>query len=377
MAKDIPSVTEHSHLRGVTVLLRSSLNVPIENGVVLDTFRLRAAVKTIEYVKSSGARVIVLGHIGREETATLQPVHESLSALTDISWAGGLVGEDVAERIKNLKDGEAILLENVRSDPREVANDISLAEELAAHADIYVNDAFADSHREHTSIVGLPQLLPSYAGIQFIEEIAHLSRALTPETPAIALLGGAKFATKLPLIKKLLAHYETVFIGGALANDFFRTRGYEVGTSLVSEIDLANEGLTDDERIYIPQEIVIKSKVAKPADTVSPEESILDISPKSIRDFAPRLAAAQTILWNGPMGNYEEGFVEGTEELARVIAETDAYTVVGGGDTIAAIESLGLYEKFNFVSTAGGAMLIFLETGTLPGIEALQKKADV
>lgn len=378
MEHSVRPVTELTDIAGKRVLLRSSLNVPVENGEILDTYRLQKAARTIEYLTGQGARVVVTGHIGREPSESLEPVHAKLSEYVPIAWAGDLVGDAAREKVAALGDGEAILLENVRSDAREKENDQSFAEVLASYGEVYVNDAFADSHRDHASIVGVPQLLPAYAGLQFMDELTHLSRVLTPETPALAILGGAKFETKLPLIKKVLEHYDSIFIGGAIANDFFKAHGLEVGTSLVSDIDLGAEGLVDDSRIIIPVDVItdgLEGRQVKKPDAVTPEESILDIGPESVAFLENKLASTKTVLWNGPVGNYEHGYKEGTEGVARAVAASEATSILGGGDSLAAVAALDLFDQFTFISTAGGAMLTFIESGTLPGITALEASA--
>lgn len=361
----LPDIKDVKDLRGKRVLLRASLNVPVKDGVVTETFRLEQALPTLDFLKAQGAKVIVVGHIGREPEDSLKPVFEAFLDMTDIKWGG-----DVA----SLQNGEAMLLENLRQDPRESEGDDDLAKELAALADIYVNDAFSDSHREHSSIVGVPKYLPSYFGFSFLREYVALGKVMKPVSPAVFILGGAKFETKMPLVLRYAEIYDTVFIGGALANDIFKARGYEVGTSLVSDVDLAGHAILDNARVMVPTDVVVKNGGGERevgARGVETQEAILDIGPTALKELGAKLKNAKTILWNGPLGNFEKGYSLGTETLARAIAKSDAYSVVGGGDTIAAIRSLGLQDRFGFMSTAGGAMLVFLEKGTLPAIEAV------
>ncbi len=371
------SIVDVQDLKGKRVLVRAGLNVPLENGVVRDEFRLTHALPTIHFLIEQGARVIVLAHIGREPHETLRPVHDALKKHIPVTWAGGLVGDDVDQKIAALMDGEVLLLENVRSDVREEENDDALARALALHGDIYVNDAFADSHRAHTSIVGIPKYLPSYAGMLFVREYEQLKKAFTPSHPALFILGGAKFETKMPLVSRFVNEYDHVFIGGALANDFYKARGYEVGVSKTSDIDLSSSPLIDDARIMVPKDVLVEGpngRATKAADAVATDEAIFDAGTEALKQLESLIKDAQMILWNGPLGNFEKGFSEATEEVARMIARSSAYSIIGGGDTVAAIEKLKLDEKFCFVSTAGGAMLVFLETETLPGIEALSQK---
>ena len=371
---DLPAVRQLNDLKGKRVLLRASLNVPIENGKVAETFRLEQALPTIDFLKEQGAKVIVIGHIGREPEESLEPVHKALSKMTEIAWGGDL--KEAAAVVSALRDGEAILLENLRQDARESAGDESLAKELAALADIYVNDAFSDSHREHASITGVPMYLPSCFGDGFLREYKELKKAMKPEHPSLFILGGAKFETKMPLVERYTAIYDVIYVGGALANDIYKAKGYEVGTSLVSDIDLSKNTIIEDPKIMVPGDVVVEDGDGKKEvgiRAILPDESILDIGPVSLKELDALVSEAKTILWNGPLGNFEKGFSMGTEMLAQSIARSNAFSVVGGGDTIAAIRSLGLTDRFGFMSTAGGAMLVFLETGTLSGIEAVLK----
>jgi phosphoglycerate kinase len=240
---------------------------------------------------------------------------------------------------------------------------------------VFVNDDFAASHREHASLHAICSLLPSYIGLNAEAEYAQLSKTLSPEHPALFLLGGAKFETKMPLVEKFLALYDHVFIGGALANDFFKAKGYEVGTSLVSDMSLVGSPLLSSEKILLPVDVVaVKNGIPRVTtpESVEKDESILDVGPETIGLLSKHIAAAKTILWNGPLGNYEGGFKEQTLACATLVADAEAYSVVGGGDTVASIESLGISSKFGFLSTAGGAMLTFLEDGKLVALEALK-----
>lgn len=372
------TIEEAGSLTGKRVILRAGLNVPLESGAVRDTFRIEEACKTIEFLQKEGARTIILAYIGRDPHETLKPVYEALRQLLPLTWAGGLVGAETADAASALKDGDVILLENTRSHPGEESNDEDFASTLASYGDIYVNDAFPDSHRAYASIVGIPKYVPSYAGLVFTREYDMLSKAFDPAHPALFVLGGAKFETKLPLVERFVQKYDHVFIGGAIANDFLKGKGYEVGKSKVSDIDLSSSPLLSDSRIIIPEDVVVSGpngRAAKTADAVLAVESILDIGPKTMEKLAPIIRDAKTILWNGPLGNYEGGYDEATIALAKMIvdasAQNHASSILGGGDTIAAIEKLGLNDKFTFLSTAGGAMLQFLEQETLPGIEAL------
>ena len=368
-------VTQLTHIRGARVLVRISANVPLENGVVQNHFRIMRAIPTLKYLEHAGAKIILIGHIGRDRRETLRPVYEALKNHIAVGFVPGVVGDDVAEAVSKIEDGTCVLLENLRSHEGEVANDDEFAKTLASYADYYVNDAFSVSHREHASIVGVPQYLPSYTGLTFKEEYTQLRTAMKPKHPSLFILGGAKFATKQPLVARYVDTYDHIFIGGALANDFFKAKGYGVGTSLVSDDVTHAAALIDTKKILLPVDVTVQGpgevRVTTP-DDVQADESILDAGPLTHDLLSSHIQKAQSILWNGPLGDYEHGFDTCTKSLVARIAESTAYTIVGGGDTVAAIESLALNGKFNFLSTAGGAMLQFLERGTLPGIAAIE-----
>lgn len=373
----LPDITSVREFAGKYVLLRAPLNVPLEEGTVRNQFRITRALDTIQYLVAHGARVIVIAHIGREKTDTLRPVYEVLSQYLSVKWCDELIGARVKSERDALQDGDVLLLENLRSHEGETANDPSFAAALASLADIYVNDAFADSHRAHASLVGIPKLLPSYFGRNFLREYEALREARTPQSPSIFILGGAKFETKLPLVEQFLNTYDHVFIGGALAHDVWRAKGYELGKSLVSDIDLADTELVHAPNLLLPVDVTARAReytrVTTPEE-VKPDEVIVDAGPKTIEMLQSYISAARTVLWNGPLGNYEEGFATTTERLAETIAAVPTHSIVGGGDTVASIESLCLEDRFGFLSTAGGAMLTFLETGTLPAIDAVLEK---
>lgn len=369
------SITELGNVYGMRFLVRSSLDIPIHDGVVQNEFRLRKALPTIEYLLNEGARVILLTHVGRDASNSTAPIVTALKKYIPITHVPAVVGEVVTGAVAHMKEGTAIMLENVRREEGEEANDPAFSQVLASYADFYVNDAFAVSHRVHATFVGIPALLPSFAGLTFIREYTELQKVLTPEHPSLFILGGAKYETKSPLIQKLASVYTHTFVGGALANDFLKARGFEVGTSLVSPTTIAPE-VAHRENLFIPVDVIVEENGERktvPCDQVTSQAAIRDIGPRTLTILEQYIRDAKTILWNGPLGYYEEGFDAGTKRCAELIAQSEAFSVVGGGDTVAAIESLGLSDKFGFISTAGGAMLTFLEEGTLPGIEALTK----
>jgi phosphoglycerate kinase len=372
---ELRSVRDIGSLRGKKVLVRASLDVPIVHGIVTNDFRIKKALPTIQFLKDAGARVIILTHVGRSSENTTEPIFEALRTHTGLCHMEAVVGDEVTASIDALLDGEVLLLGNLRAHKEEEANDPAFASLLASYADYYVNDAFAVSHRAHASIVGVPKHIPGYAGLSFIEEYENLSRALAPEHPAVLILGGAKFETKAPLIERYADSYDTVALGGALANDFLKGRGLSVGDSLVSDVDLSANALIHKNNILVPIDVIAHNEEGDRetyVEGVRNDERILDIGPQSIERLAPHIASAKTILWNGPLGYYEGGYDKATKACAELIAKSDAFSIVGGGDTVAAIESLALSEQFGFLSTAGGAMLEFLEKGTLPGITALE-----
>lgn len=373
------TLDELPDVRGKRVLVRSELNAPVENGVVTDTYRIEQAVPTLRELIERGAKVIVIAHIGREPSETLAPVADALRRLLPtVEFVPSLVGEAVSQAVESLPEGGIVLLENLRSEAGETANDPAFAESLALLAEYYVDDAFGATHRAHASIVGVATRLPAYAGRLLERELVEMAKGLEPESPSLFILGGAKFETKEPLLEAALPRYDRVFIGGALANDFLKAEGFVVGRSLVSEgVEKAAE-LMASGKILLPVDVVVEGPegvVTKRADQVGPEDMIVDIGPESVTELGVHIAHANTILWNGPLGLFEKGYTQSTEQVAELVADAKGHSIVGGGDTVAAIRELGLAEKFNFLSTGGGAMLDYLVDGSLPGVEVLKENA--
>jgi len=368
-------VTQADELQGKYVILRSSLNLPVANGVVTNEYRLIKSLPTLRYLHEAGAKVILIGHIGRKPEETLKPVFDALEKHLPVHWGGIIGSQECMDRRALMGNGDMLMLENTRQDERETNNDPEFAKEIAALGDIYVNDAFAVAHREQASVTGVAALLPSYAGLTLLQEVKQLAEVMKPSSPSLFIIGGAKFDTKMPLVEKYLSLYNYVFIGGALANDVLKAKGYAVGKSLLSDTVLDGAAFLDNPKLLLPVDLVVDGGVlgkrACGLDQVQPDEAILDAGPKTVVMLREHINQAATILWNGPFGNYEGGYVAATEAVATLIAESDAQSVVGGGDTVAAIEKLGINDKFNHVSIGGGAMLEFLEKGTLPAIESL------
>lgn len=374
--KDIP------RLENIPVVVRAALNVPIAEGNVANTFRLRSALPTIQYLQNQRARVVLIGHIGEQGTETLEPVYRAMKALIPgLSWCPVTTGPVAREAVRNLPPGGVVLLENLRRNAGETKNDQAFARQLAELGDVFVEDSFDVCHREHASVVGLPRFLAPYAGFQVLREVEELTKALAPGAPSLAIIGGAKFSTKEPVLTSLLSRYDRVFVGGALANDFMRASGMAIGKSLVSSAvrELEMRTLLNNPKLMLPLDVVAapegrghETGTVYGARNVPATHGIYDDGPRTVSALGRVAEQARTILWNGPLGLYEKGFVDATEALARAIGSSSAYSIVGGGDTIAAIEKLGLADRFSFISTGGGAMLDFLVKGTLPGLLALE-----
>lgn len=368
-------------LENVPVLVRTSLNVPVEGGKVRNTFRLEEALPTIHYLQKHHARVILLSHISGKGTETLYPMYEALKArVKNLSFSEEIIGKSVRQKVRDMLPGEVLLLENLRRDPREKKNDSEFAKELAHLGDVFVQDCFDVCHREHASVVGIPEYLPSYAGFLVEKEVQGLKKALKPKRPALAIISGTKFSTKEPLIKELLGSYDYVYVGGALGNDFLKAKGVSVGASLVSSEGiegvrtlLGNKKLLTptDALVAPPHEKAARGRVSDLSDIES-HEAILDAGPKTAHALATLSQKMKTVLWNGPLGLYEQGFVEGTHVVAQSLAVSKAHSVVGGGDTVGALEELGITDSFSFISTGGGAMLDYLADGELPGLRVLE-----
>lgn len=379
---------------GKRVLVRVDFNVPLDKaGQITDDTRIRAALPTIEYLRDKGAKVIVCSHLGRPkgkvaEEFRLTPVAKRLSELlgTTVQKTDDCIGPEVEQAVAAMKPGDVLLLENLRFHPEEEANDLGFAKQLAALADIYVNDAFGAAHRAHASTEGVAHFLPAVAGFLMERELTFLGKALAdPTRPFVAILGGAKVSDKIGVIENLLPKVDRLIVGGGMANTFLKALGYEVGASLVEEdkVELAKDLLQRaGKKLMLPVDVVIADAFAADAqhqtvavDKVLPGWRILDIGPESVKAFSAVLQKAKTVVWNGPMGVFEfPAFAAGTVAIAKCLADTEATTIIGGGDSAAAVEQAGVADKMTHISTGGGASLEFLEGRVLPGVAALQDK---
>jgi 3-phosphoglycerate kinase len=383
-------------VRDKRVLVRVDFNVPIKNGGVTDDTRIRRALPTIRHLLSEGARPVLISHLGRpkgdpDPKYAMDPVAARLGELLGepVKKLDAAVGPKVVEALEDWDGGGVVLLENSRFYPGETKNDPGLSDQLAALADLYVDDAFGAAHRAHATTVGVAERLPSAAGLLLEEEIDYLDGVLEdPERPFVAILGGAKVSDKLGVIESLLRTADSLLVGGAMCFTFFKARGYEVGDSLVED-DYLEEAkrLMDEagERLVLPVDVVVAEKIEEGAEagTVAPDsipsgKMGLDIGPETVALFEERIAEARTIFWNGPMGVFEiEAFAKGTEGVARAVAEASssgATSVIGGGDSVAAVNKLGLEDSMSHISTGGGASLEYVEGKELPGVAVLPDK---
>lgn len=326
-------------------MVRVDWSVPTQNDEVMDDYQIKKSLPTIKHLRKAGAQVTLISHAERD-TDSLGVIYRHV--------------KNFLPELTFIDKSNLVLLENLRQNKGEKENSKEFARELSGLGEIFVNEAFSVSHREHASIVGIPRFLPSFVGIQFSLEIETLFEAFYPKRPFLFILGGAKFETKIPLLKKFIHIADNIFVGGALANNFLRENGVDIGDSLVSKTEFDLRELLNTGKIILPEDTIVKDK------------RILDAGPRTIESLKPIISESKLVLWNGPLGHYEIGYKVATLALARMISEYAPKSIIGGGDTLAAIKELGLYDGFSFISTGGGAMLDYLASGTLPGIEALK-----
>ena len=388
-------------VKGKKVLVRVDFNVPLskeEKGKIADDARIKAAIPTIDYLLENGAKVILMSHLGRPKGEanpefSLKPVADYLENVYGDKFVFApsdvVVDEKVKEEVNKLEDGQIALLENTRYRKEETKNGEDFAKELASLADLYVNDAFGTSHRAHASNVGVASILPSAVGLLIEKEIDIMGKALeAPEHPFVSILGGAKVSDKIGVIENLITKVDTILIGGGMAYTFLKAQGKEIGKSLLEEdkmdlsLELIKKAEANGVEILLPVDVVIADKIEAGVDTevvdidnIPADKEALDIGPKTAELFASKIKEAKTVVWNGPMGVFEiKEFADGTNKVAQALAESDAITIVGGGDSALAIEMAGLKDKITHVSTGGGASLEFLEGKDLPGITAIENK---
>lgn len=391
---------EDVNVRGKRVLVRVDFNVPRnkETGEITDDARMRAALPTLQYLIDNGAKVIVMSHLGRPkgkvvEELRLTEVGKHLAELLGkpVKKLDDCVGPEVEAAVAEMKEGDVVLLENVRFYPQEEKNDVHFAKELARLGDIYVNDAFGTAHRAHGSTAGVGVFLPSVTGYLMKKELTALGNALMrPVKPFVAIIGGAKISDKIGVVSYLIGKADTIIIGGGMANTFLAAQGYDMKASLVEpeSLEVAKETLEQAKSagtdLLLPIDVTIAAafdapETAKAADIDAIDDGwmALDIGPKTIEQYVAKIADAKTIIWNGPMGVFEQDvFAVGTNALAKAVAESDAYSVVGGGDSVAAVKKSGMADKINHISTGGGASLEFMEGRVLPGLAIIEERED-
>ncbi len=381
------------NVEGKKVIMRVDFNVPLKDGKIQDDTRITAALPTIKYLLEHGAAVILMSHLGRPKTKedlefSLRPVAEYLGTLIDapVKFAEDCRGEIAKEAAKDLKPGEVLVLENTRFYPEESKNDEAMSKELASLADLYVNDAFGTAHRAHSSTVGIANYLPSAAGFLLEKEIKYLGNAIAePVRPFVAILGGAKISDKIGVIENLLKTADKILIGGGMANTFLKAQGYEMADSLVEEdvLDTAKDLLAkSDGKIHLPVDLVLANAFDAEAEMktialgdVPAAWRVLDVGPETVKEFGAVIADAGTVVWNGPMGVFEfPRFAQGTFAIAKAVADSQAISIIGGGDSVSAINQSGLSDKITHISTGGGASLEMLEGIQLPGLAILSEK---
>jgi len=372
----LKKIKEKLKLKNNRVLVRVDFNVPIENDKIQDTFRIDKALATIEFLMKQKAKVILIAHLGEDGTQSLAPVAKYLNKKIKTVFLPTTNLSEISNLTEKMVDGDVILLENIRRFSGEKENDTVLARSLSRLGDFYVNDAFSVSHRKHASVVGIAKYLPSFAGLQLELEIKNLSKVLEPKHPFLFILGGAKFSTKLPLLKKYLERADSVFIGGALANNALKSAGFEVGMSLIDNDFQVSKNILKHKNFFLPMDVVVEENSAShicDVAEITETEKIVDIGPSTMKEILTLAQSSKLLVWNGPLGFYENGYDKSTKELLKGLAKLEkTEVIIGGGDTVTLVQKMKLTDKFTFVSTGGGATLEFLAKGTLVGIDALK-----
>ena len=366
-------IKDFSIFKDKKVIVRLDLNMPTNQyGEITDISRLEAVIPFLKDLSFASAKIIIISHFG-EKGESLKGVADLLAThINFVKFVGGTDFSFIKEKAEELKSGDAIILENVRLFPGEMENVESLSRNLASLANIYINDAFSVSHREQASVVGIPKYLLSFFGPTFQKEVTNLSKLLTPKKPALLILGGAKISTKMNLIKRYLDQEVKVFVGGALANNIFKQKGVEVGDSFIDPKSSIAESVLYNNDLLTPTDVTLSNGSKKVLTELKPGDKIVDCGKETIEGIKETIEKANTVIMNGPIGLYEEGFKYGTEALLTLIAnKKDGVTFIGGGDTLAVAKGLDIMHKFSYVSLSGGAMLTYLGEGTLPGIEAI------
>ena len=385
-------------LRGKRVLVRCDFNVPMQDGKITDDIRITSALPTIQYLLDHGAKVILMSHMGRPKGEakmeyTLKPVADRLAELLDrdviFISVPEVVNRQIVETANGLQEGQVMLLENVRFRKEETKNESVFSKELAQLGEIFVNDAFGTAHRAHCSTAGVADYLPAVSGFLIEKEVKFLGDALeNPQRPFVAIMGGAKVGDKIPVIENLLKKVDTLIIGGGMSYTFFKSMGLEIGTSILDEesVELAGELMKKAEsagvKMLLPIDVVCakefdnnSEKIVCDRENIPADRMGMDIGPKTARQIREELLQAKTVVWNGPMGVFEmPNFAEGTKQVAESLAESDAVSIIGGGDSAAAVQQFGYGDKMTHISTGGGASLEFLEGKVLPGIAVLEEK---
>lgn len=390
----IASLKKIKNFKDKKVFLRVDFNVPLNKGKVKDDYRIIAGLETINFLLERGARLIIATHLGDpkgkvDSKYSVLPVASRLKSLLNkpVKFIPEVIGQKVGQAVEKLKPGEVVMLENLRFNPGELANDKKFAKELISPADIYINDAFSVCHRKQASVSAVKKFKPSYAGLLLEKEVEALNKVMKPKKPLVVIMGGSKIETKAPLISKLYNTSSQILLGGALANNFFKYQKLEIGKSLFDSESLSSvkkffKGKKISPKIILPLDVVVKTKKGLPLvrlpEEVGPEESILDIGPKTISLYAEYIKSAHTLVWNGPMGKFEEpSFRQGTLSVARLVASRAsgrAFGLIGGGETVEALKLTKMTEYVDWVSTAGGAMLTYLGGGKMPGLEKIVNK---